>query len=300
VWYDLLDDDKVLKAIRLELLRGGCPAHKVDDKVRDVVEEVFKYLKAEVDRGEPPVDDVDRMLAIVRPKAYQRGIDALRGEYAQGEVFAGSTEEHHDQAAPSSVEDQLEARKAVEDIRAHQSPQESAIMEGVGKGLTHKEIAEQQKVSHGHVRNVASSFGERHGPRLVRAGYALAGVALGVLLAVLFRTPKDDQVATPDLPHDDVEHATPSPSKVAAPNPGDDLFPQHPPPPKPSLTRDQRELVADLRASGHARAQAKDWKLCWQLYFAAENIDPDGTPPDALIEATMCKEQLDKAARKPR
>jgi len=41
--------------------------------------------------------------------------------------------------------------------------------------------------------------------------------------------------------------------------------------------------------------EARDWAACWNAYFQAEHIDPDGTSRQALDEATKCKDELDRA-----
>jgi hypothetical protein len=270
VWQDLLNDKRVLRAIHHELVRGGCPEHIADDEVRKVVEEVYVYLLEEEKAGKPPVETVERMLAIVRPRAYQRGIDALRTRYATDEVVAGSLEDHREQAAPSTLDDELEAREAVATMRANQSQRESAIIQGIGEGKTYKEIAAEQNLSHGHVRTVAASIAPRQGPRLKSMGFALVGVAL-VGLFVYLASPWRDE------------------NRVGNPPPPDAA----PEPPKRPPTPEEQKQIAELRARGHAKFLEKDYKACFDAYLAAERLDVE-TPREAKAEADACYGALQK------
>ena len=173
MWYELLDNKKVLDAIRHELLRGGCPEEIVDDKVRDVVEEVFKSTSKT--RGRRRASPRSRTSTACSPSC-ARGPTSARSTRCgtstrANEVFAGSTEERHDQAAPASMDESTSSRAGPSRTSAPtRARRNAAITEGIAAGQTHKEIAKEHNLSHGHVRNVASSLGERHRPRLRKSG----------------------------------------------------------------------------------------------------------------------------------
>jgi hypothetical protein len=277
----LLNDADVLRAIRGELLRGGCPREEVDDKVRDVVEEVWRYLEAERAAGRGDVETVDRMKAIVRPRAYQRGIDALRQKQAGGKIIQGSLEGAPEPASrTSSLEDQVDARRALENIRQHQEKHDAGILEGIAQGESHAETAARMNLSYGHVRNEVVSLRERHGRRLHRLGFAIAGVVLAVTVVVfIVRMPGRDDGQVAAIPPRD------RPTSDAAR--------------EPTRTLEQQKEVARLRALGHGKAIEKDYRACWDAYFAAERLDPAGTSPEANAEATWCKRELDKLDATP-
>jgi hypothetical protein len=263
---------ELLAAIKGELRRGGCRPEWVDDRVPDVVAQVWKYLHEHGEKAE----DLERLKAIARPVAYRRGVDDLRNKYDEKKAMEHAADEAAAKAAPdsSSVERQLDAKKALEIIAANQEGHDAAIIEGLTGGKSQKAVGEELKLSHDQARKATGSMRERHGGLLSKAGYVLAGVALAVLIVFFLKVP----------------------APLGGPNVGKvrpDDSTELPAPPRPPLTPDQKKLVADLRALGHAKAQEKDWKTCWTAYFAAENIDAV-TPQAAVDEATMCKQQLDK------
>jgi DNA-directed RNA polymerase specialized sigma24 family protein len=274
---DLFFHPELLAVIRGELRRAGCRPEWIEELVPQVIADVWKYLH---DRGEKP-DSLERLKAIARPIAYRRGIDNLRDKYGEKKAMEYAADEAAAKAAPdsSSVENQLEARRALENIQANQEGHDAAIIQGLTGGKSQKAVGEELKLSHDQARKAKGSMRERHARRLSQVGFVLAGVALlagGFYFVVSSLIPGANNVGNGN-PHanDTVE------------------------PPKPPLTPEQRKTIDELRTLAHAKALEKDWKACFEAYLAAERLD-DQTPKAAKDEADMCKGELDKLEEKPR
>ena len=217
--------------------------------------------------------------------AHARGTDDLRTRYKDARAEAHAADEALASAPPpdsSAVDGQVDARKALRIVEANKEGHDDALIEGVTGGKTQKQVGQELNLTHDQTRKATGKMRERHAGLLNKAGFVVGGVAIAVLIIfILMRSPPEflrrDNVAAPYHP-DTTEHA---------------------PPRKPPLRPEDVKTIRDLRAIGHKSAQAGDWQTCWTTYFAAEHMD-ESTPQDALEEASMCKEHLDKEKGTPR
>src|SRR5579859_6082573 len=296
---ELLEDPEVKRVIRLELLRGGYQEHLVDDGVRDVIKEVWEYLD---ERGED-IKDRGRMKAIVRPWAYKRGQDALRGKYTSAEAMAKAADIAAAQAAQAAenadLDKRIDQRGAIENVVTNPKSRDAELIPALVDGESPKEIAARLKVTPNYVSKAIASMQERHGTRLGKLGYAgVIGAIVAALWIVFKITTRDPREAnpTPPLPApSESAQPLPKPNPTGVANPAPDLPPAPSSSAPPAITPEQKAKLRDLRARGHAAAQKKSWQACWDAYHEAELIDPAGTPPAALDEADRCKAALDAA-----
>jgi DNA-directed RNA polymerase specialized sigma24 family protein len=140
------------------------------------------------------------------------------------------------------------------------------ILDGLCDDKDQAEIAKELGLSHQKVRDETRTMRARFHAKVVTA------LGAGALAAALFLKPSNPNVGAGRPPE--------RPETTASSS--------------PPLTPEQAAKVAALRATGHAKALEKDWAACWEAYFEAERIDPEGTSPEALDEASACKRELDE------
>ena len=276
--HELLNHPEVTKTIRAELLRGGYPKEAIDDGVGEVVVKVFAYLK---EQG-IVVEEVDRMRAIVRQPSYQHGVDGLRGAITHKKAFGPNVEDadSHLAAPSSSMEDRLDAKKALETIRADQLPHEAVIVDGELAGKPQKVIARELNISHDQLRKEKGKMLTRHRARLIALGF----VGIAVLLALIFRM---------RMVHDEeAQHPQPVPPPIPTAPPAP---PEEVPVAVQGPTPEAKQQAAELRAAAHELAIAKkkkdQWKDCSAAYDKADALDPDGNTPAQEIEAKLCADR---------
>jgi len=294
---ELLNHPEVLKVIRLELLRGGYPRHDIDDGVRDVVAEVFEYV-----RGlDEPIESVDRMKAIVRPRAFQRGVDGMRAKVTRDEHIAPAPADAAVNGTPApSLEAHLEMKEAVAIIAQNQEPHDAPILQGLVDGLSQKEIAERIEKSHDHVRKHTGGMRGRYRELLRRRGFktgVVAGIA-GVLAVVVAWFVFHGHFGPDDEAH---RVPPPQPSQTVAPP-----TPPTPPPQVPVATNPTpQERAADLRAKALDACRKSDWQTCRDLLDDASGLDPAGAQDPKLQAAHKqaedgLLEQIRQLEAKPR
>jgi DNA-directed RNA polymerase specialized sigma24 family protein len=289
--HELLNHPEVLKTIRAELLRAGCPRAEVDDRVRDVVAETWQYL----DREKIEVREVDRMQAIVRGPSRMRGIDSLRAKYAEAELVAtAKAKQELDQAPPPSSDVMVDLKRALEAVEANQKGLDGVVMKGLAQGLSQKEIAEQHGLSHDQVRKHTGPMRERHVNLLDRRNlrYVLAIAGVAVILFFTFRSMRNRS--------EEANHPNPAPTTSAVPT-----APPAPPPQVPVAvehpTPGEKQQAAQLRARAHTAALAKKWGDCAADYDAADKLDPTPQADAVSNEASLCADEFEHSlTSKPR
>jgi hypothetical protein len=261
--YDLLNHPDVLKTIRFELLRGGYPQHEVDDGIREVVEEVFAYLKTQPE----PITTVDRMKAVVRKPSYRRGIDRVRAEITKREAVAKIADQTASRNAQQpSLEERTHLRGALDVVEQGKQGRDAEILQGIANEETDRETAARMGRKEEQVRQDTATMRKRARFNLTRAGYglgivgAIAGIAI-ILIWLRWRA-------------NDEAHRQPAP-----PPPSETTRPE--PPPQVPVTMHgpseaDKKKAAELRAHAHAAALAKNWSECVKGYEAANGLDPNG------------------------
>ena len=284
--HDLLNHPEVLKTIRAELLRGGYPKEAIDDGVGEVVVKVFAYLREE----RLDIETIDRMQAIVRPKSYQHGVDGLRGKYQHGKCFGPNVEDANAHPAPSSsMEDRLDAKRAVEVMRANMMPREHAILAADRDGVPQKVTAERLNLSHDQLRKEKGKMLERHRGLLMAAGLA-AVIAMALVIIFRMRAFHDEEAQHPPQPAPSQTPPPPPQEVPVALQPGE----------KPAPTPEDKQKAAVLRTEAHALALHKKWQKCSYDYDDADGLDPDGATPEQVKEGRLCtNEYLASLSAKP-
>ncbi len=269
--HELLNHPDVVRTIRSELLRGGYPKHEIDDGVSAVKAEVLEYLIEEKVVVETP----DRMSAIARPRAHQRGIDEMRASSRRGRSNTGPTNTEDEHAAEQvSVEARIDHRKAVALVRDNLNGEEQQIVEGMLTGKSLKQTAVEIGVSHDQVRKKKVTMLTRHRSLLKSAGLLSAVGGFVVLGVILYKAYAPDDQAR--------RQPAPAPTQtIAPPAPSPEI-------PVATLTPEQKAEAAAQRAKAHEAATKKQWKDCEDAYAAADEIDPRGDTAEQKVESNKC------------
>jgi DNA-directed RNA polymerase specialized sigma24 family protein len=277
---DLLAHPEVVELISRILRRFRVPSQDLKDGVADVQRRILYSL-----RNKPlfvwPKDLAEWKRLAVRGTKHEL-IDRARKAKRRKELGDEGLQVPEPDAAvaegrrPSERHaiDHARAMKLIEQLLAENPNGETwrKILDGLCDDKDQAEIAKELGLSHQKVRDETRTMRARFHQKVAVA------LGTGALIAAVALMPRNENVGKgrPETEHP----ATSAPAK-------------------PPLTPEQTRHVAELRATGHARALEKDWAHCFAAYLEAERMDPESVPQEAKEEADMCKRELDETDAAP-
>jgi DNA-binding CsgD family transcriptional regulator len=257
--------------IQRRLVRAGISERDRED-FQQTVTEALLYM------ADPP-KDLEGCSKAANDITSKQIAGARRRAIRRGAVNVGLTDEadHHAQQEARELANGHHAQR-VATVREAMTDgtlteRDAQMLKMKREGLTDAQIAEKIGIATRTVSNRIATARKKMRQNWQARLAGIAALTIAVVIIVLVSRP-DKEVAKP--PPERPDNTAPS---------------------KPPLAPEERKHIADLRTTGHAKALEKDWKARWEAYFEAEQLDTEGTPQDALDEASMCKREVDKAQK---
>jgi DNA-directed RNA polymerase specialized sigma24 family protein len=238
----LFYDAAVLKVIRAVLVSKGIRAEQdLEDAIGDVVLACIEHVR---DTGRPP-QDVPGAIAIARPVARARGIDAARKRARRAKRNQGPTADADEHALeqPPSI-DPVDEERMLAAIRQVLKDDQIEALSDVGAGVAQAELAAESRASAAAMRKRVQKSREKALGALSAKGYWVAG-GFAALLA--------GAVAVYVV-------SEPEPTRVAS----------HPP-----IDRSRLPVEAQRRLAAAACKEGK-WDNCEKALDVAARLDAEG------------------------